>query len=91
MKFKPEISTSANGPLLAKSTDTILSNNGLPHQLKNTTVVLCRCGQSKSKSFCDGTHGKIGWEDKKLDGRQPRIVRIQHSCTPKNGYYTYFY
>ena len=31
-----------------------------------------KCGESKHKPFCDGTHGKIGWTDEKLEGRQPR-------------------
>ena len=25
--------------------------------------VLCRCGQSKNKPFCDGTHYDLGWHD----------------------------
>ncbi|MEL6447818.1 MAG: CDGSH iron-sulfur domain-containing protein [Pseudomonadota bacterium] len=25
--------------------------------------VLCRCGQSKNKPFCDGTHHDVGWRD----------------------------
>lgn len=34
-------------------------------------VALCRCGGSQKKPFCDGTHGRNGFSDRKLsDGAQ---------------------
>ena len=28
-----------------------------------TLISLCRCGQSQNKPFCDGTHGRTGFQD----------------------------
>jgi CDGSH-type Zn-finger protein len=30
--------------------------------LKGETIVLCRCGGSTTKPFCDGTHSQIGFQ-----------------------------
>ena len=49
-----------NGPLIVKGEVDVLDSNGEVMQTA-TQVALCRCGQSAKKPFCDGTHGKAGF------------------------------
>ncbi len=72
MSKKISISTSPNGPLVVRDMENLTEGNGNIFPVKKKTTALCRCGESKHKPFCDGTHGKIGWTDEKLEGRQPR-------------------
>ena len=50
-----------NGPYVVTGTIELRDTNGtvLPTQAR---VVLCRCGASTKKPFCDGTHSKIGFQ-----------------------------
>ena len=50
-----------NGPYVVTGTVELRDTNGtvLPTQAR---VVLCRCGASTTKPFCDGTHAKIGFQ-----------------------------
>ena len=64
------IEASLNGPYLVTGVVNMVSSNG--QRLKaRPQMALCRSGGSANKPFCDGTHARIGFESKKLDGRLP--------------------
>ena len=46
-----------NGPLLVYGTLKVTRKDG-SIETKNKTTAFCRCGASKNKPFCDGTHVK---------------------------------
>ena len=72
MKKKIVIKTSSNGPLVVINLKKIKESVGLKVDLNDSAVALCRCGESNTKPFCDGTHGKIGFKDNKSEDRLPR-------------------
>jgi uncharacterized Fe-S cluster protein YjdI len=51
-----------NGPLLVYGTLKVKDKDG-NEALKSQTTAFCRCGASKTKPYCDGSHSKIGFED----------------------------
>lgn len=44
-----------NGPYLVTGTVTLVDADGNPYDVTEN-FALCRCGQSQTKPFCDGTH-----------------------------------
>jgi CDGSH-type Zn-finger protein len=58
------VQTLKNGPLLVKGPVQLIDAEGKPIPAKDGsgTVALCRCGQSKSKPFCDGSHKGAGFQ-----------------------------
>jgi CDGSH-type Zn-finger protein/uncharacterized Fe-S cluster protein YjdI len=48
-----------DGPLRAEGSLEIRSADGRQSSFHSTRVHLCRCGASKKKPFCDGTHKQI--------------------------------
>jgi CDGSH-type Zn-finger protein len=50
-----------NGPLWVTGGIPVLRADGVPFEVRNR-VTLCRCGHSKNKPFCDGTHAEIGFK-----------------------------
>lgn len=52
-----------NGPYLVDGDDvTLIDWNGNEYQIPKRPFVLCRCGGSANKPFCDGTHKRIGFQ-----------------------------
>ena len=69
-KEKSRIETTVNGPYLVRNLKTFKTSRG--ESIKTEPeMVLCRCGHSSHKPFCDGTHAKIGFSSDKLEGRVP--------------------
>jgi CDGSH-type Zn-finger protein len=67
-KFAPSISlvedphTKSSGPIWVKGGVAVESADGTVYEIRNR-VTLCRCGQSKNKPFCDGSHIKMKFND----------------------------
>jgi CDGSH-type Zn-finger protein len=56
-----KIEARPNGPYVVTGSIELRDTNGnvLPTQER---TVLCRCGASTKKPFCDGTHSRIGFQ-----------------------------
>lgn len=59
------IEMAENGPYLVKNLATLNNSKGEQLEIKET-IALCRCGGSKNKPFCDGTHAKNGFSGENL-------------------------
>jgi CDGSH-type Zn-finger protein len=45
-----------DGPLLVRGPFRMVDQNGDEIDVGRDTVALCRCGRSRLRPFCDGTH-----------------------------------
>jgi len=51
-----------DGPLLVRGNFTITDQEGREIDARRRTIALCRCGRSKIRPFCDGTHRAVGFK-----------------------------
>ncbi|MCW3064597.1 MAG: Iron sulfur, CDGSH-type [Solirubrobacterales bacterium] len=51
-----------DGPYLLRGEFALRDQGGAPIETHRATVALCRCGRSKIRPFCDGTHKAIGFQ-----------------------------
>lgn len=61
-----DIAIGASGGLWVRGGIAVRRADGETFEIRNR-VVLCRCGQSAIKPYCDGTHAAIRWRDE-LEG-----------------------
>lgn len=81
MSDKPTIETRENGPLIVKNLDTFRMPDGSQAEEK-PLYALCRCGASKTKPFCDGSHNNIGFDGEPSDvSHRDRIYAYEGTDT----------
>lgn len=51
-----------NGPIIVEGSFELKDSKGNKIETEDN-IALCRCGGSKNKPFCDGTHKKINFKD----------------------------
>ena len=86
IKGKRKIKVTKNGPYLISGNipitkQTIITDaKGVPNEWRPSdkypaqeNCTLCRCGQSKNKPFCDGTHTKINFDGTETASREPYL------------------
>lgn len=50
-----------DGPLLIRGRARILDGQGRELDRRRDPIALCRCGKSRLRPFCDGTHKLVGF------------------------------
>ncbi len=63
MPRRPEvlITPYRDGPLLVRGPVQLLDSTGREIESRRDPIALCRCGRSRLRPFCDGTHKLVGF------------------------------
>lgn len=68
---RTKITPYRNGPYLVRGPFVLVDQNGNEIVVKRRVVALCRCGRSKMRPFCDGTHKAIRFRAESGVGEPP--------------------
>jgi CDGSH-type Zn-finger protein len=55
------LTTYTDGPYVLRGCFQLLDEQGRPMPVRRRAIALCRCGRSKVKPFCDGSHKLVGF------------------------------
>ena len=61
-----------NGPYLVRGPFVLVDQDGNEIEVNRRVVALCRCGRSRSRPFCDGTHKTAGFRADSAVAPAPR-------------------
>jgi len=53
---EPSVTAYREGPFLIRGPIRIVDEDGEELCLRRETIALCRCGRSRTKPLCDGSH-----------------------------------
>jgi CDGSH-type Zn-finger protein len=56
------IRTLKDGPYEVRGTPKVVDGARAEFKLDGDPIYLCRCGASKNRPFCDGTHKTVGFK-----------------------------
>ena len=70
MRDEVVITPYRDGPLLVRGPVRVVDQDGNEIETSRDPIALCRCGKSRMRPFCDGTH---------------KLVRFQAPSAPEQG------
>lgn len=73
-----------DGPYLVRGEFDLVDQDGNVIETRRGTIALCRCGASRTKPFCDGTHKAIGFKAPSDASDQPLRPKSPHSSANGN-------
>ncbi len=63
--FEPSVGVEPDAGYWVRGGIPVVSEDETPYEVRNRQT-LCRCGQSRNKPFCDGSHQQYGFDDPAL-------------------------
>ena len=72
-----DMSAGSSGGIWVRGGIRIEREDGTAYEIRNRNV-LCRCGASSNKPYCDGTHASIRWHDG--IGKKEEMERVEENA-----------
>jgi CDGSH-type Zn-finger protein len=67
-----------DGPLIVRGPFSLMSEDGIEIEVGRRTVALCRCGRSRLRPFCDGSHSRTRF---RAEGGLSRAAAKRHALS----------